>query len=379
MFTKSDISRNTYMLTGKLARKGFDCWQHSFTGRHIRTGEEKTFFIEYFLCNPNLAANRPVLGQSPENRDVGKPPSYLMIKAGCWGKNPRQMHRFFAWKKVSLHETAPFSVKAADCLVSETYLKGIVNVSPAEAERYPEYMCQSGFMSWHLQVAKKIAFHTGFRAGSLCRTAYLFNHFRHTEGMKTQYEGSVILDGEEYQVLPENSYGYAGKIWGSDLNPLQMWLSSCDLLSSKTGKRLTNSAFEITGANPKFLFRRLRNKFMGGFYYEGQPFEFHFLKFWHLPTTRFYCREAEDELIWHVRQESLRSLVKIEVHCSKEEMLFLNYEAPDGTAYKNRIFSGGTGTGFIRLYKKSGTRQTLVDEIVTHHVRCAYTRAPKDA
>lgn len=362
------------MLTEKLAREGFDCWHHSFTGRHVRTGEEKTFFIEYFLCNPNLAANRPVLGQSPENKAAGKHPSYLMIKAGCWGKDPRQMHRFFAWKKVSLHETAPFSVKAADCLVSETYLKGIVNVSPDEAERHPEYMCQPGFMSWHLQIAKKIPFHTGFRAGSFSRMA--FRNFRHTEGMKTQYEGTVTLDGEDYQVFPENSYGYAGKIWGSDLPPFQMWLSSCDLLSAKTGRPLTNTAFEITGENPIFLFRRLNPKFIGGFYYEGQPFEFHFLKLLHLPSTKFYCKETEEELIWHVRQESLKVLMKAEIHCSKKEMLFLNYEAPDGTSYKDRIFSGGTGTGFIRLYKKSGTRRTLVDEMVAHHVRCAYTKVP---
>ena len=52
MFNKSDITRNEYMLVGGQAKCGYDWWWHSFTGRNEKTGEEKAFFIEFFLCNP---------------------------------------------------------------------------------------------------------------------------------------------------------------------------------------------------------------------------------------------------------------------------------------------------------------------------------------
>ena len=56
------------MLDGSFARKGYDWWWHSFTGIDSKTGEEKQFFIEFFLCNPALGGREPVLGQLPENQ-----------------------------------------------------------------------------------------------------------------------------------------------------------------------------------------------------------------------------------------------------------------------------------------------------------------------
>lgn len=65
MFNRSDIRRDAPQLTGGLqALKGYDWWWHSFTGRHERTGEEKAFFIEFFICNPLLGGPEPVFGQA---------------------------------------------------------------------------------------------------------------------------------------------------------------------------------------------------------------------------------------------------------------------------------------------------------------------------
>ena len=68
-----------------------------------RTGEEKSFFVEYFLCNPALGQKEPIFGQLPESLENEWWPSYLMVKAGCWGENAKQMHRFFAWEDVSIY------------------------------------------------------------------------------------------------------------------------------------------------------------------------------------------------------------------------------------------------------------------------------------
>ena len=62
------LERNQYMLKGPLKRRGYDWWWHNFTAYNSETKEERAFFIEYFICNPALAEDRPVFGQLPENR-----------------------------------------------------------------------------------------------------------------------------------------------------------------------------------------------------------------------------------------------------------------------------------------------------------------------
>jgi len=88
---KSDITRNYFMLKGSLAKKGYDWWWHSFTAHHKETGEEQTFFIEYFTCNPALAKEEPTIVWHDEKlREQGIKPSYVMVNAGFWGKNKGQ-------------------------------------------------------------------------------------------------------------------------------------------------------------------------------------------------------------------------------------------------------------------------------------------------
>ena len=84
MFDHHDITRNEFMLHGPLGHHGYDWWWHSFTAQDVQTGAEKPFFIEFFICNPALGEEEPVLGQLPANQAEGKRPSYLMVKAGCW-------------------------------------------------------------------------------------------------------------------------------------------------------------------------------------------------------------------------------------------------------------------------------------------------------
>ena len=113
MFNTHDISRNACQLFGAQAKKGYDWWWHSFTAHHAKTGEEKQFFIEFFLCNPASGKDHPVFGQLPENKEKDIRPSYLMVKAGAWGEDAAQLHRFFGWKGIDVDYGVPFSVQAA--------------------------------------------------------------------------------------------------------------------------------------------------------------------------------------------------------------------------------------------------------------------------
>ena len=118
-FNKQDYKRESFMLDGPFAKKGYDWWWHSFTGINEATGEEKAFFIEFFTINPELGTDEPVFGQLLANKEAGIRPSYLMVKAGAWGKDARQLHRFFGWNDVFVKKDVPYEISAKDCLCSD--------------------------------------------------------------------------------------------------------------------------------------------------------------------------------------------------------------------------------------------------------------------
>ena len=372
MFNVHDIKRDACMLRGPLAHRGYDWWWHSLTARDEETGEERPFFIEFFLCNPALAADVPVLGQLGENRAAGRRPSYLMVKAGAWGPDHCQLHRFFAWKEVHLAPDAPYRIEAGDCLACETELRGSVSISPEDAAAHPEWMCDSGEMQWNLAVDKRIAFNVGYGASKPLRDAEAFAMYWHAEGMKTDYAGSITLNGRRYRVSPEDCHGYADKNWGRDFTSPWVWLSSNCLVSRKTGKVLENSAFDIGGGRPKIYFVPLDRRLLGVFYYEGREFDFNFSKL-HLQVRTAFSFEETDELaIWHVRQENIHAVMETEVFCRKRDMLLVNYESPDGEKRHNRLWNGGNGWGTVRLYEKKARGIELVDEVEATHIGCEY-------
>ncbi len=371
-FSASDLTRDEFMLKGRFASNGYDWWWHSFTGHDKETGEEKAFFVEYFTMNPALAEDEPVLGQDPENQEMGKKPSYVMVKCGAWGPDARQLHRYFPWKDVKITPNSPFSLEAEDCYCSEGRIAGSVNIDEEEVKSHPEWMCDAGSMKWNLSVDKKIAFNVGYGASKAVRMSEAFEMFWHAEGMKTEYTGMVEYNGREYIVRADDSYGYADKNWGSDYTSPWVWLSSNNLTSKKTGKRLTNSVFDIGGGSPGIGGFELPDKLLGAMYYEGTEMEFNFTKVWTEPKTRFECKETDEDIIWHIELQNAAYVMLVNARCRKSDMLLINYEAPDGLKLHNRLWNGGNGEGIIKLYRKVGDGKELIDELYAKNIGCEW-------
>ena len=368
MFNQSDLSRDAFMLKGDLAHQGYDWWWHSFTGHDALTNEEKGFFVEFFTCNPELGQEQPILGQLPANQAADRKPSYLMVKAGAWGEDAVQLHRFFGWKDVKVGMEVPFRIGCDDCYLDETSTHGHILVTDQDAEEHPEYMCGAGEMSWDLQIHKEVAFNVGFGASKPLRDAEAFEMYWHAEGMKSAFSGEVIFNGRKYIVDPSTSYGYADKNWGRDFTSPWVWLSSNHLVSKQTGKVLQNSVFDIGGGRPKIGHLALENKLLAAFYYEGQEYEFNFSKLWTHTKTKFHCEETDTEICWHVEQEALEDRMVTDITCQKKDMLLVNYEAPDGAKRHDRLWNGGNGTGTVYLYHQN----VLVDEVLAYNVGCEY-------
>ena len=373
MANKSDLTRDAWMLKGPLAKRGYDWWWHSLTAENVVTGESKAFYIEFFTCNPALAKDQPVIvWNRPEAQKRGDRPSYLMVNVGTWGREKAQLHRFFAWKDVRLSAVLPYEITAGDCQCSETHTRGSVSITAEEAAAHPEWMCDAGSMSWNLDIKKDVSFHVGYGAGKFFRDLNAFEMFWHAEGMKTQFSGEIVFNGVRYRVRPETCYGYADKNWGGDFTSPWVWLSSNNLRSRKTGKQLKNSSFEIGGGRPKVFGVALERKLLGQFWYEGRNYEFNFSKFWTGSGTEFDCWETEDEIHWHVVQTTLTAKLDSQIVCRKADMLLINYEAPNGTKRHNRLWNGGTGTGVLKLYRRVGKKEILIDEIEAANIGCEF-------
>lgn len=367
MFSESDISRNSFQLYRGQAKKGYDWSWHSFTAYNEKTGEAKPFFIEFFTVNPAYGQDEPIFGQLEENKAKGIRPSYMMVKVGCWGASKKlQLHRFFGWKQVKIHPKAPFSIEADDCYLDETKTHGHVHIEHSQG--HPEWMCDDGDISWDLSISKQIPFNVGYGAGKLFRAMQCFEMFWHAEGMKTAYSGTITLDGERYLVRPGDCYGYADKNWGKDFTSPWVWLSSNNITSNITHKKLENTVFDIGGGRPKIYFLALKGKLLSAFYYEGKCYEFNFSKFWTFARTKFNCVEEENEIVWHVEQKTWNNRIVVDIRCKKEDMLLVNYEAPNGRKRHNRLWNGGNGYGDIRLYHKG----KLIDDMHVENVGCEY-------
>ena len=368
------ISRDQWMLKGPLAKRGYDWWWHSFTAVNEKTGEAKPFYVEFFTCNPGLAQDKPVIvWNDPEAQKKGVRPSYLMVNVGFWGEEHGQLHRFFPWKDVRVRDGVPYEIEAADCFCSETYTKGSVNVTAEEAAAHPEWMSDAGSLSWDLIIDKQIAYHVGYGASEFFRKLNAFEMFWHAEGMKTAFKGTVTLNGEVYRVTPDTCFGYSDKNWGGDFTSPWVWLSSNNLVSKLSGKRLENSVFDIGGGRPKVFGLALDRKLLGEFWYEGKDYEFNFSKFWTFSGTKFDCKETDTEIQWHVVQTTINSKLDTYITCQKKDMLNINYEAPNGTKRHNRLWNGGNGKGVLKLYKRCPFgKEELIDEVAAENIGCEF-------
>lgn len=363
---QSDLKRNSYMLRGSLARRGYMRWWHSFSGVQENTGVTRTFFIEFFLVNPRLGKDIPILGQHPYYKKRGMKPSYMLVKAGVFpsadSADGKQLHAFYPIS--SLKATGcPLVMQVDDCFYSEDRISGSVEVSPEEAARRC-FMTDSGSMEWNLEVHKAVSCHIGIFGGRLMQFFNALDSYWHGEGIRSFFKGSVTLDGETYEITPEDSYGYADKHWGRSFNSPWLQLACSHLTSEKTGRTLRHSALAINGCIPRFFCFPLRRRLMLQLTYTGEDFTF--------TRCKWEAKETNKRIIWHILAQSKTAVIRISGSCTKEQMMFLRYENPDGLLSQFPLWAGSAGIGSIRLYRRAREGKELLDTLEMEGALCEY-------
>jgi len=337
--TRKLLRKNKAMLSGVQKKNGYLYWWHSFTGEHAVTGEKKAFFIAFYIINPARSPNKPVFGQLYSQKTKEHMPSYVMIKAGSWGENPKQIHQFFPSEQLTYTKKS-LGVNVGVNHLSETELSGSISMSEIDSKMQPEYMSDSGSMSWNLTMKKECPYDVGYTTSALFRSLNIFEMYWHVQGIKTEYSGTVTLDDATYRVRPETSFGYADKNWGKNFSSPRLWLSSNNLISDITGKKLKDD----------FNFTKLAKK----------------------SKVTFEIRENEEVVHWIVSCSSKKYLLDVDVYCKKAEMVWMNYEAPSGEKFHNRLWNGGTGYGELKFFMRKGKELEQVESAHIQNCGCEY-------
>lgn len=367
----SDLARNSHMLRGSLSKRGYMRWWHSFSGVQPETGETRTFFVEFFIINPELGKARPILGQHPYFKKRGMKPSYVMVKAGVFpdeeGNGGRQLHAFYPIS--ALQATGSPLVMQIDhpdagrCLYSEDRLTGAVEVTGKEA-RHRSRMTDQGHMTWDVKVNKAVSCHTGAQCGKWAEALHRLESFWHGEGIRSFFQGSVTLDGISYEVTPETSYGYADKHWGRSFNRPWFQFACGKLESGRTAGMLRHSVVALNCISPRFLLFPLRPRLMLQLTYMGEDFQF--------SRCRWETKETGRRFIWHVLAQNKDVVVKLSGSCAKRQMLHLQYEDPDGMKDRQPLWAGCGGIGSLQLFRKMPGGRESMDSLRLSDSLCIY-------
>jgi hypothetical protein len=387
MATKKINSFEQYLLKGKLRSEGFERWRYSFCANSKSTGAERRFFVEMYLVNPAVSPNVVVIAQKTRlsmgasdasvqkaltggmsgydsrfsGQEIVVKPSYLLVKAGVYGEDGKQINKFISSAKLN-YTKATAAIKTDDCLFSADTLIGTVEVSEGDLRSKPEMLCNPGSMSWELKYENVVEGKNLYGSSSNSWIPL---------GYKSRFVGSLTFDGEEYSVTPEKSFGYVDKSWGESLSNPYYHISTSRLTSIITGKALPSSYIAIDGEFGK------KKELNGVIEIEGRTFKVGgFLNGIGMVETH-HCsqvpsNEDGEKLHWSVSLEKGEYVVDLDVYCRAAEMFVRDYEVPQGKRTLMKVLGGGSGTGEVRIFKKIGKNLELLEHANLYDTICEF-------
>lgn len=368
-----------YILRGKLRQHGFERWTYVFSAFGKVTGQERKFFIELYIVNPGLSPKTAVLSQKSRlaisesdlqyvlagtesaahaSDEIEVLPSYVLVKAGCFGPGGKQINKFFASSQLAYVKSGG-AFKVGDCLFGMRALSGSVLVSSQDLRVRPELLCDVGAMAWDLKFERVLESLPLYN-----RKNYLWAPI----GAKSVFSGAVHFDGQEYSVSPRLSNGYIDKAWGSDPNSPYFHLSASKMSSIISGKPLLSSFFALEG--------EFGGKLCAAIRIEGRSYNIESKRIFKKDVIVHDCSQVNDisdgeKVHWSVSIHRGRFVIDIDIYCRGNEMFVRDYEMPYGRRSLLKIL-GGIGSGEIRVYKKAGKNLELLEHAIVSDSICEF-------
>ena len=326
------ISKSNHnVLFSSLKSKGFAHIRFVFVASNIANGKKQTFFIEFYFLNPSVSPKRPVLFSEAKGSS-GLLPSYCSVRCGTLGRGGKELIKHCTYSEV-VFDKKTGSFQMGSFSLSDDVLIGSVVTS-------------DGSMDWNLQYEKQIA-----KAPSTRAKKVRWN----SDGVKTVVSGVLHFNGDEFQAVPNVSFGYSDFSAGQELTSPSYHISSSNFVSINNGKQLSNSCFAVHKiAEDKYLvFVKLEGKV---YFLRPSPF-------FKSKAVSCSCIESSDDadmrqLHWSANVHFGSNVIDIDIYCRESSMYFRDFDFPNGTALSS-VLTGGTGVGEVRFYKRNSRTKTL--------------------
>lgn len=384
MVSRKVLHNNRYMIKGSLKKNGFDRWRFVLNGFCNSTGEEKTFFIEVYIINPQISPNECVLGfknrfsktsadlqyalagtKSAESatEETFVQPSFVMIKAGSYGAGGKQINSYYPSSQFEFGNRE-YIVRAGGenkdkFILTDKTIRGSAAVTYSDLNTMPELLCNAGSIDFNLQYEIKNGFENVY---SNKETNWI------PFGSSTVFAGTITLDGEEYKVVPKSSFGYIDKNWGKNFQAPFFHLSSSDLSSEITGRKMTNSCFAVQGEFEKKLciYVKLEDRYIEFIPGIGKKY-----------SVTYECTEMPKEdddikLHWTASIRDREFVIDLDVFCKTSLMFVRDYESPEGGRKVMKVLGSGNGSGEIRLYRNVKKNLELLEHSTVANVVCEF-------
>ena len=363
MAVSSKVLRDSkYGFIANRKKIGINIWRFIFNGIDKVSGTESMFFIELELLNSYIPSPEPVLGFKPRIKITSEDlqyalagtssaqniqsetivqPSYVVIRVAKLGADSKHVCSYHSIKSLKVSQK-PFSMLVGNKLFAEDKLSGFINITEDEYQKHPEYLCDKGYVTWNLNYEIQKDFSSGFKS----KTDRWFPF-----GIRTAFSGTINFNGNDYIVDSKKSYGYMDRYWGKSMPDTWFHISSTDLTSIISGKKLFDSSFSVQGEFNK------RISFVGNF--EGSDVSFcadsskrSYSTVWSCIQTPENDDENENKLHWSVSVNSKQWVIDIDLYCRINELNNRLLEMPEGDRKVLNVLYGGTGTGEIKLFKR---------------------------
>jgi tocopherol cyclase len=367
-------------LNNALKKNGAVWRRFIFRGIEAETGTERIFFVELEMLNPFLSPDKVILGFKEQIKiseedfqyalagtkaaydllsESFVDPSYIVVRAGTFGPNACQLCCYYPVKQT----TGGFrggSIEAGECVFTDDRISGKISCSSSDIREHPEYLCNSGAISWDLRYEIQYSFPAVY-----VKKADMWIPI----GARTVFAGTVTLDGHEYHVVSKTSSGYIDFSSGHTLPLPWIHMSSSSLTSLISGKTLFNSCFTVQGLYENHLAMAVT--------LEDNSIVIKAKNSRHAVNPLWECTQTPtdedgEKLHWSVSADTKKWVVDIDIMCLTKELFVRNIELPEGGRKVMKQLVGGTGTGEIRLYHHVGKNLELIEDARITNALCEF-------
>lgn len=337
MFSKINQSLTDPPL-GRSSNGGFDAVRLSFVARHAPTDALRHVYIEHGVVNLSQMAERPIVDRVRAD-GTALAPCHAWVRAGLWGEEPREAVVHVPVGAVRRDPKG--AVDFGPAQFSESQFVGAIAPSDASAQARN---CPGRF-EWDLRIEAVDA--VGGRVDPVWPVAV---------------SGYFTSDGEHYLVEPDSALGIVERRSGRGC-PAPLFRLSTRNLSDGTGRPTGWLSVGPATARDRLVVRLA---------HAGQDYAFGGASFWRQGMVSMAATDDGDTIGWKLVGKSQTALLELGVHCRKIEMLRRRPQQPDGSYRHDMLWTGGTGFGEARLYRRDGETLNLIDTIALRDVLCEY-------